>query len=160
MTDLDPTDPQPPGTGMSTQVSKLAAEALRQAQDGLWELSAKDTQLARETADRLAEVIGPAAVQEQLVGIERLEHLREALAVIAIGVARTHGRLAWFLARATTALTPVLGWRSLTAEDGRYFGTRVPDPAELADAENAVRCLHTVLSHNPAPAPSPTHLWS
>lgn len=60
----------------------------------------------------------------------RLEHLRETLAVLAIPFARTHGRLAWFLSGALTALEPVLGWRALPSEGGGTFGTVLPSPEE------------------------------
>ncbi|MFI2608385.1 hypothetical protein [Kitasatospora sp. NPDC018619] len=137
--------PQPPGTGMWEQARELAAEAERQLRSGLWEFTPQDAALARKTADDLAGAIGPAAEQERMPVIERLEHLREALAVLALGIARTHGRLAWFLGRAGGVLSPVLRWRALPADRGQSFGTVVPSPAELTDAEAAVRRLRTAL---------------
>ncbi|MCU7826925.1 hypothetical protein KSNIM_35825 [Kitasatospora sp. DSM 101779] len=130
---------------MSAQVEALVAEAERQLRDGLWELAPGDTALALKTASGLADAVGTGC-DGPSPGIERLERLREALAVLAIGIARTHGRLAWFLARASTALAPVLHWRILPAAQGQSFGTVVPTPEELADAENATRRLHTVLA--------------
>ncbi|WP_052391074.1 hypothetical protein [Streptomyces sp. NRRL B-24484] len=130
---------------MSVQVEVLVAEAERQIRDGLWELAPGDAALALKTASGLVEAVGRGGEPPVLPGIERLECLREALAVLAIGIARTHGRLAWFLAGASTALAPVLHWRVLPAEHGQSFGTVVPAPEELADAENAIRRLHAVL---------------
>ncbi|WP_345695169.1 hypothetical protein [Kitasatospora terrestris] len=155
-------DPVTGDAGMCAQVEALAHEMARQVGQGLWELPAHDADLARATAARLADAVGPAPAQEALAGIERLEHLREAVAAIAIAVARTHGRLAWFLARAADALTPVLRWRALTAEDALTFGTRVPGADELTDAENAVRRLHAALAEDldAEPAPAPAHLRS
>ncbi|MGW2788174.1 STAS domain-containing protein [Streptomyces populi] len=134
---------------MSLQAAALAAHVAEQMRDGLWELAVEESALARTTADRLAEVIGPAAVQEEQTGIERLERLRAAIAEIAISLAHTHGRLAWFLAQAATAFTPVLDWRALVADERQSFGTRVPEPGELTDAENVVRRLHPVLAATP-----------
>ncbi|MFH9349533.1 hypothetical protein [Kitasatospora sp. NPDC017646] len=139
-----PTRPRP-GTGMCAQVAEVAAEAERQVREGLWDLAAQDAALARKTAEGLAQALGPDAGQEPLPVIDRLEHLREALAVLALGIARTHGQLAWFLARASTVLAPVLSWRSLPADRRQSFGTVVPGPEALADAEDAVRRLHSAL---------------
>ncbi|MFG3226026.1 hypothetical protein ACGF07_14755 [Kitasatospora sp. NPDC048194] len=153
-----PREPRPDtvsGEGMSAQVADLAAEAERQVREGLWDFAPQDQALARKTADGLAEAVGSAADQERLPVIERLEDLREALAVLAIGLARTHGRLAWFLARASTVLAPVLHWRALPADRRHSFGTVVPTPHELADAEGAVRRLHTVLARTDAVAIGP-----
>ncbi|MFD0268558.1 hypothetical protein ACFVGY_18590 [Streptomyces sp. NPDC127106] len=148
-----PYDPQDVGrrqaeTGMRAQIADLVAEADTQLRGGLWELDAGDAALARKAAASLAEAVGPAAEQQTLLVIKRLEHLREALAVLAVTLARTHGPLAWFLARAITALSPVLTWRALPAAGQRQsFGTTVPTPSELQDAEEAVRHLHTTLAH-------------
>ncbi|MEW1913479.1 hypothetical protein AB0442_34505 [Kitasatospora sp. NPDC085895] len=140
---------------MSLQIEVLAAEAERQIHDGLWELAPGDAALALKTASGLAEAVGPDSGRPPLPDIERLECLREALAVLAIGIARTHGRLAWFLAGASTALAPVLHWRVLPAAHGLSFGTVVPTPDELADAENATRRLHAVLTGIGADAAGP-----
>ncbi|MFJ9773523.1 hypothetical protein ACIRVF_20145 [Kitasatospora sp. NPDC101157] len=134
-----------PGPGMGAQVAALAAEAERQFRDGLWDLAAHDAALARKTAEGLAQALGAEAGTEPLPVMDRLEHLREALAVLALGIARTHGQLAWFLARASTVLAPVLSWRSLPAERRQAFGTVVPGPEALADAEGAVRRLQEAL---------------
>ncbi|WP_406192283.1 hypothetical protein OH807_00655 [Kitasatospora sp. NBC_01560] len=139
---------------MCTRIAVLADEAARQVRDGRWDLSGQDVAVARATADGLAAGLGAG----ELPCIERLEHLREALAHLAVGTARTHGRLAWFLAQASTVLAPVLQWRALAVADpNQAFGTRLPDPAELTDAEDAVRRLHTtitraVLAGTPLPA--------
>ncbi|BFV60677.1 hypothetical protein KCMC57_up57810 [Kitasatospora sp. CMC57] len=143
---VPPTDSPPPGLPMGAQVVALAAEAEEQVRGGLWQFAPPEAALAMKTADGLAEQVGPAAEQEQLPVIDRLERLREVLAVLAIGTARTHGQLAWFLSRASTVFTPVLHWRALPADPRRSFGTVVPTPEELADAERAVRRLHTTLT--------------
>lgn len=77
---------------------------------------------------------------------DRLEDLREALAVLTLCLARTHGRLAWFLSGAITALEPVLRWRAVSAESGGTFGTVPADPAKYTQAEDAVRRLQDVLA--------------
>ncbi|MER7759702.1 hypothetical protein [Streptomyces sp. NPDC097619] len=118
--------------------------------DGAWRVASGDADLARRAADALAAVIGPPGFQELLPGLVRLEHLREALAVLALATARTHGHVAWFLASASHALTPVLQWRALTADPDHAFGTIPPTTTELADAEHAIRHLHTALTHFPA----------
>ncbi|GGS91676.1 hypothetical protein [Streptomyces sp. enrichment culture] len=127
-------------------MSALAAEAGQLVQDGAWEVAPEDAELACRAAEDLAAAVGPPARQQELSGLERLEHLREALAVLALTTARTHGYLAWFLAGTSTALVPVLRWRALTAEPGRSFGTVLPSAAELTDAEEAVRHLRSALA--------------
>ncbi|MFJ3202909.1 STAS domain-containing protein [Streptomyces sp. NPDC086989] len=144
-------------TGMCIQASALAAQVELQAGSGQWELSRDEIALAHSTSAHLAEAVGPATLQEVLPGIERLERLREALAALAIGIAHTHGQLAWFLARTATVLAPVLQWRALTAEGEKALGTVVPSAAEFTDAEDAVRLVHTLLarttSHGPGTKP-------
>ncbi|MFF0277113.1 STAS domain-containing protein [Streptomyces sp. NPDC004330] len=144
---IPPQATAPTGTGMGAQAAALSAQAERQTSADQWDLSAAGAALARTTATQLGETVGPAHVQEALPGIERLERLREALAVLTIGTAHTHGQLAWFLSSATVALTPVLRWRALVAEDRQAFGTVVPTQEEFTDAENAVRHLRTALTH-------------
>ncbi|MGW2786738.1 hypothetical protein ACWC3X_36920 [Streptomyces populi] len=73
------------------------------------------------------------------------EH-RETLAVLAISLARTHGRLAWFLSGALNALEPVLRWRALPADRGGSFGTVLPSPEEYKEAEDAVRRFQDALA--------------
>ncbi|MFK0259457.1 hypothetical protein [Streptomyces sp. NPDC090445] len=164
-----PSGPRPADTGMRAQIADLATEAETQLRNGLWELTSGDAALARNAAAGLVEVVRPAAEQDTLPVIKRLEHLREALAVLAVTLARTHGPLAWFLARASAALSPVLTWRALPAAGRRQsFGAVLPTPGELRDAEDAVRHLHTALartgdratgnrpphSHDPSAPPS------
>ncbi|MER7760707.1 hypothetical protein [Streptomyces sp. NPDC097619] len=139
-----------PRATLRAQVAALAEEADRLVRDGTWEVSSEDGDLARRAADSLAAVIGPPGFQEMLPGLQRLEHLREALAVLALATARTHGHLAWFLATTSTVLTPVLHWRALTVDRGRAFGTVLPTTSELADAEHAVRHLRTALARTAA----------
>ncbi|GLW71003.1 hypothetical protein Kpho02_33020 [Kitasatospora phosalacinea] len=78
----------------------------------------------------LRAAVRPPEIQEALLQTARLEQLRESLAVVAATVARTHGRLAWFLAGAVGALQPVLRWRVPPADGGRSFATVVARPAE------------------------------
>ncbi|WP_329493596.1 hypothetical protein [Kitasatospora herbaricolor] len=127
-------------------VAALTEEAERQLRDGAWEVGPGDRALARKAAAGLAEAVGEQGERQGLPEGERLEDLREALAVLAITLARTHGRLAWFLAGASTALSPVLHWRSLPAERGSAFGTVVATPEQYADGETAVRCLRNTLT--------------
>ncbi|UXY36635.1 hypothetical protein [Streptomyces albidocamelliae] len=84
--------------------------------------------------------------QEDSSQIKRLEHLRETLAVLAISLARTHGRLAWFVSGALNALDPVLRWRAMPADRGGSFGTVLPSPEEYKEAEDAVRRLPDALA--------------
>ena len=68
------------------------------------------------------------------------------IAALALCLARTRGRLAWFLSGAINVLEPVLGWRALPAEEGGAFGTVLASPEEYAEAEDAVRRLQDVLA--------------
>src|SRR3712207_4725087 len=89
-------------------VAVLAEEAEQQIRDQVWELAPGDRALAHETEAGLRKAAGPPDVQEALPQIDRLERLRETLAVLALSLARTHGRLAWFLSGAINGLEPVL----------------------------------------------------
>ncbi|MGI5413918.1 hypothetical protein ACQEV9_44860 [Streptomyces chartreusis] len=131
---------------MRGAVAVLAEEAEQQIQDQVWTVAQSDRALALETEARLRDVVGPPDVQEALPQIKRLEHLRETLAVLAISLARTHGRLAWFLSGALNALEPVLRWRALPSDGGGTFGTVLPSPEEYAQAEDAVRRLRAALA--------------
>lgn len=134
------------GMDMRRIVAVLAEEAEQQIQDHVWEVEPGDSALARDTEAGLREVVGPPDVQEALPQIKRLERLRETLAVLAISLARTHGRLAWFLSGALNALEPVLHWRALPADRGGTFGTVLPSAEEYTEAEDAVRRLQDVLA--------------
>ncbi|MFI1533919.1 hypothetical protein [Streptomyces anandii] len=127
-------------------VAVLAEEAEQQVQDQIWHRTPSDRALALETEAGLRNVVGPPEVQEALPQIDRLEHLRETLAVLAISLARTHGRLAWFLSGAINALEPILRWRAMPADRGGTFGTVFASPEEYAEAEQAVRRLQDILA--------------
>ncbi|MFL9684787.1 hypothetical protein [Streptomyces sp. KL110A] len=127
-------------------VEELADEAERQVRDHVWILSAADRALAGQTADDLDDAVSPPLVQEKLPLVDRLADLRAALAVLAVALARVHGRLAWFLGAATTALTPVLHWRALPPKDGPTFGTVQPTLQQYTEAEDAVRRLRKALA--------------
>jgi hypothetical protein len=134
------------GMDMRRVVAVLAEEAEQQIQDHVWEVEPGDRALALDTEAGLRDVVGPPDVQEALPQIKRLERLRETLAVLAISLARTHGRLAWFLSGALNALEPVLHWRALPADRGGTFGTVLPTAEEYTEAEDAVRQLQDVLA--------------
>ena len=127
-------------------VAVLAEEAEQQIRDHVWELTPQDRALVLEAEAGLRKAVGPPEVQEALPQVDRLEHLRETLAVLALCLARTHGRLAWFLSGAINALEPVLRWRALSAEGGGTFGTVLASPGEYAEAEDAVCRLQEILS--------------
>ncbi|WP_030303636.1 hypothetical protein [Streptomyces katrae] len=127
-------------------VAVLAEEAEQQIQDQVWQVAPSESALALEAEAGLLDAVGPPDVQEALPRMKRLEHLRETLAVLAISLARTHGRLAWFLSGALNALEPVLSWRALPADRGGTFGTVLPSPDEYTEAEDAVRRLQDVLA--------------
>lgn len=131
---------------MRKTVAALAKEAEQQIHDQVWELAGHDRALAIEAEAGLRKAVGAAPAQEALPHIDRLEDLREALAVLALCLARTHGRLAWFLSSAITALEPVLRWRTLSAGRGGTFGTAEATPEQYADAEEAVRLITDTLA--------------
>ncbi|MGW2376330.1 MULTISPECIES: hypothetical protein [Kitasatospora] len=131
---------------MQTTVASLAEEAERQIRDGVWELTPSDRSLALQAEAGLREAVGSPDTQELRSEKDRLERLREVLAVLAIALARTHGRLAWFLSGAITALEPVLHWRALDADHGSTFGTVPASPEQYTDAETAVRHLQDTLT--------------
>lgn len=137
--------------GMLKAVTLVVTEAELQLSDGTWQLTRADAVLAQETATALAAAVGPTDTHEALPRIERLAALREALAALALTVARTHGHLAWFLSDASSHLAPVLHWRALDAPGGRSFGAVLPTDDELADAEAAIRLLTDTLTRTSRP---------
>ncbi|MFJ6793850.1 hypothetical protein [Streptomyces sp. NPDC091268] len=136
-------------------VAMLAEEAEQQIADQVWELAPSERLLALEAQTGLRDAVGPPDVQEALPQIDRLGQLREALAVLAVSLARTHGRLAWFLSGAIDALEPVLRWRALPAERGGTFGTVLPSPEQYTQAEEAVRRLRDTLAQLTAQPTNP-----
>ncbi|MEU8435247.1 hypothetical protein AB0F18_20455 [Streptomyces sp. NPDC029216] len=132
---------------MRTSIEILSEEAEQQLRDHVWAPTTADRTIAAKAAADLNAVISAPSAQGALPAIDRLEHLREALAVLAIALAHVHGRLAWFLGAATTALTPVLNWRALPDQHGPTFGAVEPSPQEYTDAESAIRRLHATLTH-------------
>ncbi|MET9542482.1 hypothetical protein ABZY16_34130 [Streptomyces sp. NPDC006553] len=78
--------------------------------------------------------------------VDRLAHLREVLAALAIALAHVHARLAWFLGAAVTVYTPVLKWRALPAEGGPTFGAVTPNSRQYTEAKDAIRRLQSALA--------------
>jgi hypothetical protein len=142
------------GMGMRSNVAALAGEAQQQIHDHLWELAANDRVLALDAEEGLRKAIGPPEVQQALPLKDRLEDLREALAVLALCLARTHGPLAWFLSGAITALESVLRWRAVSPGHGPTFGTVQASPGDYAEAEDAIRLLQKVLAQITAEFPA------
>lgn len=136
-------------------IAVLAEEAEQQINDQVWELTPSERELARRAETGLREAVGVPDAQEALSPIDRLERLRETLAVLAVSLARTHGPLAWFLSGAIDALEPVLRWRALPAERGGSFGTVLPSPEKYTEAEDAVRQLQDALAQITAKAVDP-----
>ncbi|MFE5513060.1 hypothetical protein ACFQ9J_21245 [Streptomyces sp. NPDC056529] len=127
-------------------VEDLVGEAEQLIRDRVWILTPADRSIAaKAAADLDAAVLTPQA-QQALSEVDRLAHLREALAAVAIALAHVHGRLAWFLGAAATALTPVLHWRALPDENGPTFGAVAPTPAQYTEAEDAVHRLQNALA--------------
>ncbi|GAA0273776.1 hypothetical protein GCM10010302_09280 [Streptomyces polychromogenes] len=130
---------------MGTLIEHLAEEADQQIRDHTWVPASADRAIAAKAAADLHAAVGTPHTQESLTAIDRLEHLRQALAVLAIALASVHGRLAWFLGAAVTALTPVLHWRALPEDQGPTFGAVRPTPQQYTEAEEAIRRLHRTL---------------
>jgi hypothetical protein len=115
---------------MGTVIEDLVEEAERQIRARVWVPEPADRAVAAKAAADLCAAIGTAHSQQAMSAVDRLAHLREALAALAIALAHVHGHLAWFLGAATTALTPILHWRALPADDGPTFGAvESPPPA-------------------------------
>ncbi|MEU6624064.1 hypothetical protein ABZ926_25245 [Streptomyces litmocidini] len=131
---------------MRTVIDDLVEEAERQLRDRTWVPEGADRTVAAKAAADLRAAVGTPEAQQGLSTVDRLAHLREALADLAIALAHVHGRLAWFLGAAATALTPILHWRALPAEDGPTFGAVLPTPQQYAEAEEAIRRLQSTLA--------------
>ncbi|MFF9341489.1 MULTISPECIES: hypothetical protein [unclassified Streptomyces] len=131
---------------MRTVIEDLVEEAERQLRDRTWIPEPADRTVAAKAAADLGATVGDPEDQQALPTVDRLAHLREALANLAIALAHVHGRLAWFLGAAATALTPILHWRALPAEDGTTFGAVRPTLQQYMEAEEAVRRLQSTLT--------------
>ncbi|WP_225805556.1 hypothetical protein [Streptomyces sp. NK15101] len=131
---------------MRTVIKNLTEEAERQIRDRTWIPEPDDRTVAAKAAADLRAAVGTPQAQQALSTVDRLAHLREALADLAIALAHVHGRLAWFLGAAATALTPILHWRALPAEDGPTFGAVRPTSQQYAEAEDAIRRLQSTLA--------------
>ncbi|MFH9355606.1 hypothetical protein [Kitasatospora sp. NPDC017646] len=136
---------------MITSTAQVVHDAEHQLTDGTWNLTAHDSALARETTTTPGNAIGPAGTHQPLPTTERLAALRQAIAALAITIARTHGHLAWFLAQCTSHLDPVLHRRALDAPGGHTFGATIPTNDHLTDAETAVRLLAAMLHRTNQP---------
>ncbi|OAL12630.1 hypothetical protein A4V12_24565 [Streptomyces noursei] len=131
---------------IGAEIEELVKEAERLIRDQVWVLSFDDRAVAAKAAADLLAAVGNPETQQTLPEVDRLEHLREALAAVAIALAHVHGRLAWFLGAAATALSPVLHWRAMPAEDGSTFGAVPPSLEEYVEAEEAIRRLQSILA--------------
>ncbi|MFG2867556.1 hypothetical protein [Streptomyces sp. NPDC048338] len=131
---------------MRRVIEELAEEAEQQIRAQAWVPAVADRDVAAKAAADLKAAVGASPTQEALSAVDRLAHLREALAVLAIALAHVHGRLAWFLGAAVTALAPVLHWRALPAEDGPTFGAVPPTSQQYTEAEDAIRRLQSTLA--------------
>ncbi|MFI1809197.1 hypothetical protein ACH414_02510 [Streptomyces sp. NPDC020422] len=131
---------------MRAVIEDLVEEAERQIREQTWAPEPADRIVAAKAAADLGAAVGPPEAQQALSAVDRLAHLREALADLAIALAQIHGRLAWFIGAATTALTPILHWRALPTEDGPTFGTVRPTRDQYAEAEDAIRRLQSTLA--------------
>ena len=134
------------GVDMRTVIEDLVEEAEQQLRDRTWVPEPADRTVAAKAAADLRAAVGAPEDQQSLSTVDRLAHLREALADLAIALAHVHGRLAWFLGAATTALTPILHWRALPAEGGFTFGAFTPTLQQYAEAEEAIRRLQRTLT--------------
>ncbi|GHE39376.1 hypothetical protein GCM10018785_06230 [Streptomyces longispororuber] len=123
----------------------MTEEAERLIRDQVWVLTSAERYAAAKAAAELRAAVGAEQSQQSLSQVDRLAHLRGALAAVAIALAHVHGRLAWFFGAAATALTPVLHWRAVPAEDGPTFGAVPPTPEQYTEAEEAVRRLESTL---------------
>ncbi|MFD6350176.1 hypothetical protein ACFWF9_36485 [Streptomyces roseolus] len=131
---------------MQTVIKELTDEAERQLRHRTWVPTPADRTVAKKAATELYAAVGTPRSQRALSDVDRLAHLREALAALAIALAHVHGRLAWFLGAAVTALTPILHWRALPPGDGFTFGAVQPTLQEYGEAEDAVRLLRATLA--------------
>ncbi|MFF4169434.1 hypothetical protein [Streptomyces sp. NPDC001744] len=132
--------------GMRQDIEELVEEAERQIREHKWVLSANDRTVAARAAADLRAVVDSPRSQQELPEVTRLGHLREALAAVAIALAHVHGSMAWFLGAAATALTPILHWRAVPAGHGPTFGAVSPTLQQYAEAEEAIRRLHSTLA--------------
>ncbi|MFJ7955843.1 hypothetical protein ACIQ62_06090 [Streptomyces sp. NPDC096319] len=133
-------------TGVRTPIEDLVRDAERRIHDGTWVPTPGDRTVAQKAAAGLLAAVRAPLSQEALPEVDRLARLREALAALALALAHVHGRLAWFLGAAVTALAPILQWRALPVDDGPHFGAVQPTLQQFTEAEDAVRRLQIILA--------------
>ncbi|QEV21983.1 hypothetical protein CP975_34780 [Streptomyces alboniger] len=126
---------------MRALAENLVREAEGLIREHVWILTPDHRLVVAKAAADLHAAVGAPQTQEALPAVERLEHLREALAAVAIALAHVHGHTAWFLGAAANVLTPILHWRALPAGDSQTFGAVPSPPERYAEAEGAVRIL-------------------
>ncbi|MFE7511292.1 hypothetical protein ACFU8I_08710 [Streptomyces sp. NPDC057540] len=129
---------------MLRAVEALLEEAERQVGEGAWVPSPEDRAVAGKAAVDLAAV----GADDQPAGseVDRLERLREALAVLAVALASVHGHLAWFIGAVVSAVSPVLNWRAMPDDGGPTFHAVTPTSQQYAEAEEAVRRIQDILT--------------
>ncbi len=128
---------------MQTATGAAIAQARTWRQTGVWTVTDADSAMAAELLTSLPWPAGPTAEAADAPLGERLDHLRESLAALAVATATSRTPMGWFLGQCAAALAPVLQWQpDGTAE----HATITPAPGEITDAETAFAHIHDFLA--------------
>lgn len=124
---------------MQEATDAAIAQAENWRETGVWNVTDADTATAAELLTSLPWPTGSPAAS---LG-DRLDHLRETLAALAVATATSRTPMGWFLGRCATALAPVLRWQP----DGTAaHATITPAPDEITEAESSFARIHDFLA--------------
>ncbi|GGO99608.1 hypothetical protein [Wenjunlia tyrosinilytica] len=129
---------------MEPAIRAAVRDARAQLASGTWQVTEADRASVRELLTVLGKL--PDAQRAALPLAARLEQLREAVAATAVASASSSGQLAWFLGKCITAFTPVTHWEAEPGGTGRAYGSTVPTPDQVTDAERAFTLLRALLA--------------
>ncbi|MFF3488699.1 hypothetical protein ACFYXC_36325 [Streptomyces sp. NPDC002701] len=125
---------------MNMQAAADAAitQARTWRETGVWNVTDTDTAMAAELLTSL-----PWPTESAHSAGDRLDHLREVLAALAVATATSRTPMGWFLGQCAAALAPVLQWQPDGTAD---HATITPTPGEITDAETAFAHIHDFLA--------------
>ncbi|MFK8905571.1 hypothetical protein [Streptomyces sp. YS-3] len=128
---------------MQAATDAAIAQARQWRQTDVWVVTDTDTTLAAELLLSLPWPAGPAAQAAAAPLGDRLDHLREALAALALATATSRTPMGWFLGHCAVVLAPVLQW---WPEGSPEHATITPTASQITEAETAFDHVHVFLA--------------
>ncbi|MFV0126139.1 hypothetical protein ACLGI4_00100 [Streptomyces sp. HMX112] len=128
---------------MQAATDAAIAQARTWWQTGVWNVTDTDRATAAELLTSLPWPTGPTAQAADAPPGDRLDHLREALAALAVATATSRTPMGWFMGQCAAAPAPVLRWHPDGTAD---HATITPTPGEITEAETAFAHIHDFLA--------------